>query len=456
VNGISASHVIVEPGGTGVVGHVGLHALGCFADRLGLGDSVSAGIPSTGERLPVHDRGKVLVHTALMLAGGGESCADIEHLRLQTDLFGSVPSDSTVFRTFHQLDATTRAGIAEAMAEIRAKVWSRSSATTGSSPVILDIDASLVEIHTDGKEDAAPTYKGGFGFHPMFCFADATGEALAGVLRPGNAGANTVADHLDVLDAAIAQLPTTIATGHRSGDDATTTTRTVVVRADSAGCTEGFLSGCRARNVTFFVTARSNAQVTAAVGDAIGIEQVWEPARTQAGERRDGASVCELTSLITDDKLPQGTRLIIRREPLHPGAQRTLFPSLDYRYWGFYTDAEGSPVELDAIMRAHAHVELHIQRLKDGGLCRMPFTSFKANANWMMAVTMSADLVRWFQLLCLDGPWVDARPKAMRWGIFHAPGRLIRRSRQRVVRIIDGWPGTEVLLEAYQRMALIT
>jgi hypothetical protein len=390
-----------------------------------------------------------------MLAGGGESCADIEHLRLQPDLFGSVPSDSTVFRTFHQFNATTRGGIAEAMAGMRAKVWSRSSATTGSSPVILDIDASLVEIHTDGKEQAAPTYKGGFGFHPMFCFADATGEVLSGVLRPGNAGANTVSDHLDVLDAAISQLPAPIATGHRSGDDVASATRTVVVRADSAGCTEGFLSGCRARNVTFFVTARSNPQVTAAVCDAIGIEQVWEPALTQAGELRQGAAVCELTSLITDDKLPKGTRLIVRREPLHPGAQRTLFPSLDFRYWGFYTDSEGAAVELDATMRAHAHVELHIQRLKDSGLCRMPFTSFEANATWMMAVAISADLVRWFQLLCLGGSWVDARPKAMRWGIFHAPGRLIRRSRQRVVRIIDGWPGTEALIEAYQRIALI-
>jgi len=225
VNGISASHVIVEPGGTGVVAHVGLHALGCFADRLGLGDSLSARIPVAGERLPIHDRGKVLVHTALMLAAGGESCADIEHLRLQSDLFGSVPSDSTVFRTFHQLDATTRAGIAEAMAEMRAKVWSRSSVANGSSPVILDIDASLVEIHTDGKEEAAPTYKGGFGFHPMLCFADATGEALASMVRPGNAGAKTVTDHLNVLDAAIGQRPAPIAVGHRFGDDVELATR---------------------------------------------------------------------------------------------------------------------------------------------------------------------------------------------------------------------------------------
>lgn len=456
VNGSSASHVIVEPGGTGVVAHVGLHALGSFADRLGLGDALSAEIPPTGERLPIHDRGKVLVHAALMLAGGGESCADIEHLRLQSDLFGSVPSDSTVFRTFHEIGATTRSGIAVAMAEMRAKVWSRSSATTGSSPVILDIDASLVEIHTDGKEQAGPTYKGGFGFHPMFCFADATGEVLSGILRPGNAGANTVSDHLDVLDQAIAQLPATIAAGHQCGDDATTTNRTVVVRADSAGCTEGFLAGCRARNVSFFVTARSNPQVTAALCDAIGIETVWEAALAPNGEPRVGAAVCELTSLITDHKLPAGTRLIVRREPLHPGAQRSLFPSLDFRYWGFYTDAKGTPVELDATMRAHAHVERHIQRLKDSGLCRMPFTNFEANAAWMMNVAISADLVRWFQLLCFDGSWVDARPKAMRWGIFHAPGRLIRRSRQRIVRIIDGWPGTDALIEAYKHIALIT
>lgn len=456
MNGISASHLIVESGGEGVVAHVGLHALGCFADRLGLGDALSSRIPPTGERFPLHDRGKVLVHTALMMAGGGESCADIEHLRLQSDLFPSVPSDSTVFRTFHELSAEMRVGISEAMADMRAKVWSRSSLTTRKDPVILDIDASLVEIHTDGKEKAGPTYKGGFGFHPMFCFSEDTGEVLAGVLRPGNAGATTVADHVGVLDQAIAQLPGAIAAGHRVDDDARTVNRTVVVRADSAGCSEGFLSACRARNVTFFVTARSNPQVSTAIGDAIGIEGVWEPALTQAGEPREGASVCELTSLINDHKLPEGTRLIVRREPLHPGAQRSLFPSLEFRYWGFYTDAVGSPVELDATMRAHAHVENHIARLKDSGLCRMPFTSFAANASWLMTVAMSADLVRWFQLLCFDGSWVNARPKAMRWGIFHAPGRLIHRSRQRVVRIIAGWPGTDALLDAYKRIALLT
>lgn len=456
MNGNSTRRVVVEPGGTGVVAHVGLHALGCFADRLGLGNALSSRIAWGGSGFPVHDRGKVLVQSALMLAGGGESCLDIEHLRIGEDLFGSVPSDTTTARTFHEITPSTRAGIAEAMAEVRAEVWRRSSVTTGTDPVVLDIDASLVEIHSENKEQAAPTFKGGFGFHPMFCFADATGETLSALLRPGNAGANTVADHLTVLDGALAQLPAEIAVGHRAGDDPEMVDREVVVRADSAGCTEGFLSACRARNVGFYVSARSNAQVTEAIFDAIGIEKVWLPALAQDGEPKDGAAVAELTSLIDDTKLPAGTRLIVRREPLHPGAQRSLFPSLDFRYWGFYTDQDGDPRDLDITMRAHAHVEQHICRLKDSGLTRFPFSSFEANANWLMTVALSADLVRWFQLLCFDGHWREARPKALRWAVFHAPGRLVHRARQRVVRIVDGWPTSEVLLEGYRRIALIT
>ncbi len=261
--GNSTTTVNVESGGTGVVTHVGLHALGAFADRLGLGDVLSSAIPLRGERMPVHDRGKVLTQMALVLAGGGESCADIEHLRLQSTLFGSVSSDSTVFRAVHEIDATTRSAIASATASVRTKVWARSAATTGTDPVVLDIDATLVEIHSEGKEQAAPYFRGGFGFRPMFCFSDATGEALSGVLRASNAGSNTVADHVALLDQANAQLPEQIAVGHRAGDDADSVKRQVVVRANSADCTTGFLSVCQERDVAFFATARQNAQLTA-------------------------------------------------------------------------------------------------------------------------------------------------------------------------------------------------
>jgi len=185
VNGNSTRRVVVESGGTGVVAHVGLHALGHFGDRLGLGNALSSRIPWEGRGFPLHDRGKVLVQSALMLAGGGESCLDIEHLRIGDDLFGSVRSDTTVARTFHEITPSSREGIATAMAEMRAEVWSRSSTTTGTEPVLLDIDASLVEIHSENKEQTAATFKGGFGFHPLFCFADATMHKSRSEYRDG-------------------------------------------------------------------------------------------------------------------------------------------------------------------------------------------------------------------------------------------------------------------------------
>jgi len=207
VNATSTVSVRVEGGGEQVVAHVGLHALGSFADRLSLGEELSAAVAAGGDqRLLGHDRGKVLTQVMLMLAGGGECCGDIEYLRAQPGLFGPVPSDSTVWRTFGRIDEATLAYLAQAMAAVRSQVWSRSAATTGVDPVALDIDASLVEIHSENKEGTAPSYKGGYGFHPMFCFADATGEALAGRLRPGNAAANSIDDHLAVADEAIAQL----------------------------------------------------------------------------------------------------------------------------------------------------------------------------------------------------------------------------------------------------------
>ena len=452
----SARSVIVEPGGTGVVAHVGLHALCSFADRLGLGVVLSPVIPKRSERFALHDRGKVLVQLMAVIAGGGESCADIEYLRSEPSLFGFVPSDSTVWRTFGEITPEIREALKGAMAEVRAEVWRRSAATAGTDPITLDVDASLVTIHTDHKPGTGPTYKGGWGFHPLLVFADGTGECLSGMLRPGNAGANTVADHVVVLDEALAQLPPEIALGHRVGDDPSLVGREVTIRSDSAGCSEGFLRACRARNIGFAVVARRNAQVEAAIFDAIGLEELWAPAVRQDGELREGAAVIELTSLVDLSHYPSGTRLIVRREPLHPGAQQSLFPSLEYRYWGHYTDRDGDPVVLDAFMRAHAHVEEHIARLKDSGLLRFPFSNLEANRTWLFVVACAADLVRWFQLLCLDGALAAARPKTLRWSFFHAPGRLVRSARREIVRVLDGWPTADALLSAYRRIALIT
>lgn len=390
-----------------------------------------------------------------MLAGGGECCADIEHLRAQAELFGSVPSDSTLYRTLRDIDAETLGGLWEAMAKVRAAVWRRSAATTGTGAVILDIDSSLHEIHSEKKQETAANYKGDFGFHPIYCFADATGETLAVQLRPGNAGANNIDDHVAVLDAAIAQLPEEVAIGHRRGDDACLVRRSVQVRVDSAGCTD-FVRHARARNVGFAVVARSNAAIHAAISRIAFDDDAWRPALRQNGNQRPGAAVAELSHLVDLSDWPEGTRLIVRREPLHPGAQQSLFPSATYRYWGHYTDAAGDPVDLDVHMRAHAHVEDHIRRLKDSGATRFPFVDIDANRAWLGLVCFADALVRWFQLLCLSGALAVAESKTQHWGLWHAPARLVHRARRRIVRILDGWPTTEALLVAYQRIALIT
>ena len=383
MNRNSTLNVVVEAGGTQVVAHAGLHALGRFADRIGLGPTLSTAIPWAGERAPTHDREVVLTHAMLMLAAGGEACSDIEFLVSQPRLFGPVASDSTLYRTIRAITPGVLADLNTKTAVTRTRMWRRMGAITGTALVVLDIDASLVQIHSENKAGTGPNYKGGFGFAPMFCFADATGEALAGILRPGNAAANSVADHFTVLDSAVAQLPTEIGVGHHVGDDTSTVRRQVQVRTDSAGCSTRFVAGCRQRNIGFAVVARSNANIHNGISRIRHDENRWRPGRRCSGDTAQRSHVAEITDLVDLTAWPAGTRLIVRREHLHQGAQRSLFPSLQYRYWGHYTDNTGDPVELDAHMRDHAHVEDHIKRLKDSGLERFPFTDPDANRAWM-------------------------------------------------------------------------
>lgn len=462
MNANSTRGVVVEAGGTQVVGHVGLHALGAFADRLSVGETLSEAVGWSGAGTPTHDRGRVLTQAMLMLAGGGESCADIEVLSSQERLFGDVCSDTTLYRTFTETltpDAMNRAR--RAMAGVRDDVWRRTTATDGDE-VILDVDATLVEIHSENKEGTAPNYDGGFGFHPVFCFDDATGDALSGMLRPGNAAANNTSDLLRVVDDAVSQLPAAVAAGHQSGDDSALVERRVVVRSDSAGGTHAFTKGLRGRNIGFQVVTRSQTAVSAAIMIANEDPDRWETAVDQDGDPVEATDsglatdVCEVTDLVDMKGWPNRTRVIIRRQPKHPGAQTTLLPDLDYRFWGHYTDQAGDPVELDRKMRAHAHVEDHIQRLKDSGLERFPFTAWEANQAWLQTVMWATDLATWFQLLCLVGPLAKARPRRLRWTFWHAPARIVSTARRDVVRILDGWPTAPEIVAAYRAIAVLT
>ena len=276
----SVREVRVEGGGGGLVGHVGLHALGAFADRLGVGASLSSGVRWGGERAPAHDRGKVLTQAMLMLAGGGECCSDIEYLRAEGGLFGAVASAPTLYRTLRSLDPATVGDLWAHQAAVRAQVWARRAPVGAVAPVVLDIDATLVEVHSEHKAGAAAHYKGGYGFHPLLCFSD-DGDALGAVLRPGNAAANSIDDHIALLDAAIGRLPEAVAAGHLPGDDADLVTRPVVLRTDSAGCSVRIAEACRDRNVGFSLVARRNGAIDSAIAAAGGDAEHWQPAIKQ-------------------------------------------------------------------------------------------------------------------------------------------------------------------------------
>jgi len=293
---------------------VGAHLLGELADRTGLACGYSAAVPWTGERAPGHDRGRLFAQVAVMLAAGGRGVADMAALRDQPDLFGDVASGPTIWRAVHEIDAAVLGGLRSARGAARERAWAAGSAP---AHIVLDVDASLVEVHSENKEGTASNYKHGFGFHPMLCFLDATGEALAATLRPGNAAANSGADQLEVVDLAIAQLPAAQQAGHRPGDDPEQVLHPVLVRADTAGAVKAFVDGLVARNCEFSVGGRVSDSLDAAIARVPA--DSWVPAVNSDGQRRHHAEVAELD--ITMAGWPTGTRAICRRETPHPGAQ---------------------------------------------------------------------------------------------------------------------------------------
>lgn len=428
---------------------VGAHMLGELADRVGLSSAYSVAVPQRGERAPVHDRGRLLAQVAVMLAAGGRCVSDMAALRDQPALFGTVASDPTIWRTFDAIDPGVLDGLRAARAEARAVVWGRRRRR---GPVVLDVDASLVEIHSENKQGAASHYKGGYGFQPMFCFSD-DGEALAGLLRPGNAAANSGADQLAVVDMAIAQLPVDVAVGHRAGDDTQLVRERVVVRADTAGHVRAFIAGLVARNIEFSISARVSDQLDAAIMRLP--PRRWRPAINPDGSPRRGAQIVELRD-VTLPGVPAGTRIIVRRERPHQGAQLRLWDHGGWRHQVLLTNSSGPARHLEVRHRRHGEVENRIKNAKDCGLERMPFTSFTANAAWMEMVLTAADLLVWCQQLLLTGDLTVAEPRTLRYRLLHAAGRLVHRARQMWLRLPDQWPWTADLLDAYRRLAAIS
>ncbi len=427
---------MVTADGTNVVGHAGARLLSDLADEVGLTDGLSTAMAPTKHRRRGHDRGQVLVDVVVMIAGGGEAISDLAVLRDQPELFGEVASTPTAWRALEAVDAAALARIAGARAKARAEVWA-----AGADPgfYVMDFDGTLIGSHSE-KEGAAPTYKRGFGFHPLLVFLDATGEALAGSLRPGNAGSNTAADHVELLGMALAQLPVDPEQVE------------VVARADSAALTHDFVDACRTASVGFSV----GHDLTEPIRNACLCvpERRWRPAVSADGsDERAGAEVAEITDLVDLSRWPTGTRAIARREDPHPGAQLSFTDVDGHRFQVFITDLEDTDVAyLEALQRGRGRAEKLICDAKDTGLANLPSADFDINHAWLTAALIAHDLLAWTRLVALDGDLARAEPKRLRYCLLHAAGLVARGGRRTRLRVAANWPWATQLVTAFNRV----
>ena len=280
--------------GQGIVNHAGAAALRELADRFGYTSTLCDGLDPLRARRATHHP-------------------------------GAVPTAS---RVISRLTRGHLEQLRAARRRMRDQVWRKAGRP---ELLVLDIDATLVTSHSE-KEEASGNYKHGFGFHPLACFLEATGDALSALLRGGSAGSNTARDHIEVFRLGCDQLPEWVQE------------EPMLVRCDSAGASHDFLNAVRAREkAKFWVGFELREEVREAILKVP--EEAWEAAIRQDGEDREGAEVCELDQLDLCG-WPTGTRAICRRERPHPGAQLSFTDHQGWRFQVFITDQEEEDIAL--------------------------------------------------------------------------------------------------------------
>jgi hypothetical protein len=430
--------VDVTPDGAGLVSHAGSALLAQVADKTGLTRALARELAGVRRRRGGHDLGRVVGDLAVMLADGGDCLADLRAVRDRAPLFGPVASDATAFRV---IDAIARdpGGLERlrvAHARARERVWTLIGAPRR---LTIDLDATLITSHSE-KEGAAGTFKRGFGFHPMLAYAQQTGEALGGELRPGNAGANTAADQIAVLEAALAQIPA----AHVEDLE-------ILLRADSAGATHKLLDYCRETRIRFSVGYDLTEPVRAAILELS--EAAWMPALDADGRPRENGHIAELTDRLDLSGWPAGSRVIVRRERPHPGAQLAFSDHDGHRFQTILTDQPDPDIAaLEREHRQRARCEDQIRNDKDTGLRNLPFRDFEHNRIWLQLVLLAHDLIAWTQRLLLTGELARAEPKRLRYRLLHIAARLAFHGRQAKLRLQATWPWAHDLAAAFARL----
>jgi hypothetical protein len=438
----------VSSDGRGLVSQAGSVLLWETMRVTGLSRALSASLARWRAPRAVHDPGKVVADLAAAVALGGDCLADIAVLREQPQLAGPVASDPVVSRLVAARAADlprSLKAIRTARAAARELAWARAGDTAPGAGglVTVDLDATIVIAHSD-KEHAAPTWKKTFGFHPMTAWADhgegGNGEPLAIVLRPGNAGSNTAADHIETTRLAVAQLP------RRQR-------RRVLLRTDSGGGTHEFLTWLTApsRRLHYSVGMTVTEDMRAAVLKVPASS--WTPAYDGNEQVRDGAWVADITGLPGLSSWPAGMRVIVRKERPHPGAQ-LRFTDLDgHRFTAFATDAKrGQLADLELRHRRRARCEDRIRNAKDTGLRNLPLKGFAQNQLWCEITALAAELLAWTQLLALAGTARRWEPKRLRLRVFAVAGRLAKSGRRLRLRLAERWPWASEVTAAVTRL----
>jgi len=463
----------VTADGAGLVGHAGAVLLRKAADQAGLTGQLSAALRKRG-RPPAFDRGTALASMAVAIALGATSMSDIAVLGHLAPVLGAAPSGPTIRRVLEQAGGTTALEkIAAARARARAHAWTLIEATPAGFPwlqiagksltgwLVIDLDATLVTAHSD-KEGAAPTWKKGYGFHPLAGWCSNTRESLAMLLRPGNAGSNTFTDHRDVLAAAIRQAPARFR-------------RKMLIRVDGAGASheliEHLLGMSSPRRTVLFTCGWA---ITAADEDAIRQlpAGAWKPGITQDGDPEEDKEIAEITHLMSRaGNWPEGLRWIARRVKPSRRHKKNLTDYEKQTGWkysitvtsipdGGIPGVPGShhPQYIDVAHREHAIVETAgVRTAKAMGLRNLPSKSWQVNKGWVIAANIAADLMAWARLLGLhdDEGLRDADPDTLRFRILHLPARLAHHARQRILRLSPDWPWTGAFLTCWQRLCAL-
>jgi len=461
----------VTADGAGLVGHAGAILLRKTADQAGL-TALLGGALRKPEPSPVLDRGFVLVSTAIML--GAACMSDIAVLAHLAPVLGDAPSAPTVRRALELAGTPAMLDrIAGARAKARAHVRQVITGTAAGFPwlviagktlagwVVIDMDATLVTARS-GKDGAAPTWKKGYGFHPLGAWAANTRECLAMLLRPGNAGSNTFTDHQEVLAAAIGQVPARFR-------------RKILVRVDGAGASHDLikhlLSMSSPRRILLFTCGW---MITAADEDAIGNVPAgaWKPGTGQDGTAEQDKDVAEITGLMSRaGNWPGGLRWIARRVKPSRRHLRNLTEYEKKTGWKYsitctnipdsgIAGVPGShhPQYIDVVHREHAVVETDgVRTAKSMGLRNLPSKTWQVNAGWVLAANIAADLAAWNRLLgfhdCAD--LKEAEPDTLRYRVWHLPARVVHHARQRILKISPDWPWKQAFLTCWQRLCAL-